>query len=98
MKHSGLKLILFARCEEASELASAALDRKLTTSERLALRMHTLVCKPCRHLVRQLRALREMMLAIPIHEREKLSGTVAHLSTERRSQLKQMLADARDAS
>lgn len=98
MKHSGLRLILFARCEEASEIASAALDRELTSSERWALRLHTLVCKPCRHLVRQLKALRAMMLSAPIHEREKLSGTIAHLSTERRRQLKQMLADARDAS
>ena len=97
MTLSDLRLVLALRCDEASELASAALDRKLTGSERWALRLHTFVCKPCRRLVRQPRAIREMMRSAPMSLDAGAAGAVAQLSAERRRQIKQMLADAEHA-
>ena len=51
-------LILTMRCDDASRLSSESLDRKLFVYERVALRLHTLGCWSCRHLVRQLRILK----------------------------------------
>jgi anti-sigma factor RsiW len=94
MTLSDVRLVLALRCDEASELASAALDRELTAKERWALRFHTFVCKPCRRLVRQLRAMRELMSSAPLSLDASAAGASAQLSAERRRQIKQMLADA----
>jgi hypothetical protein len=50
--------ILTIRCEEASALTSRELDEHLALADRLALRGHTLVCRSCRRLRRQLVFLR----------------------------------------
>jgi len=97
MKLANLKLVFSLRCHEASELASVALDRELTASERWGLRLHTFVCKPCRRLVRQLRAMREMMRSAPLSLHASSDGAIAQLSPERRQQIKQILADAGNA-
>jgi Putative zinc-finger len=97
MKLSGLKLILSTRCQEASELASAALDRELTASERWGLRLHTLLCAPCRRLIQQLQMMRETMRSVPSAQWRHMNGTIARLSQDRRQQIKQLLADARRA-
>jgi hypothetical protein len=34
-------------CREATKLMSLSLDRDLTRRERLALRFHTMMCRPC---------------------------------------------------
>jgi hypothetical protein len=46
-------------CRRASQLISQSLDRKLSLSERLSLRIHTLICDPCRRFGQQLRTLRD---------------------------------------
>ncbi len=97
MNLAGLKRIFSTRCQEASELASAALDRELTASERWGLRLHTLLCKPCQRLIRQLQMMRKMMHSIPSAQRKSMNGTIARLSPDRRQQIKQLLADARSA-
>lgn len=94
MKLANLKLIFSLRCHEASELASAALDRELTASERWGLRLHTFVCKPCRRLIRQLHAMRELMRSAPTTVHASSAGAVARLSAARRQQIKQMLAES----
>jgi hypothetical protein len=50
--------ILTLHCDEASALASQAMDEPLDLPERLALGGHRLVCAPCRRFARQLRLLR----------------------------------------
>ncbi len=53
--------ILTIRCEEASVLTSRELDEHLALADRLALRGHTLVCRSCRRLRRQLLFLRDAL-------------------------------------
>ena len=50
-------------CHKASALASDSLDRQLTLTERLSLRLHLFICKNCQnhdhnlHLIREIGAL-----------------------------------------
>lgn len=41
-------------CKRATELMSQRLDRELSTSEKLGLRMHLLMCRHCRKCEQQL--------------------------------------------
>ncbi len=52
--------ILTLHCDEAARLASGSLDRPLPGHDRLALRMHLLVCRSCRRHRRAILALREV--------------------------------------
>lgn len=54
----GLRWALTLHCEEATELASRALDEPLSPLETLALRGHVLACRSCRLFGRQLRWMR----------------------------------------
>ncbi|MFA6311772.1 MAG: zf-HC2 domain-containing protein [Sterolibacterium sp.] len=51
-------------CKQATELMSQGLDRQLTLSERLGLRLHLLMCVGCRNTQKHLRFLRQ---AIRMH-------------------------------
>lgn len=46
-------------CRRATQLLSAALDRKLGPGEHLALRLHLLMCRHCRNFSRQMHTLRQ---------------------------------------
>jgi hypothetical protein len=48
-------------CKQATELMSQAQDRLLSRRERLALRLHLLICKGCSNYSRQLAFIREAM-------------------------------------
>ncbi len=45
-------------CKQTAVLVSKACDRRLSWGERLAVRLHLLICRGCRQFVRQLRFLR----------------------------------------
>jgi hypothetical protein len=45
-------------CKDVSRLLSQREDRKLGFSERVALRLHLLICDVCRNISRQMRFLR----------------------------------------
>ena len=47
------KMVLTLVCDESSQLMSDSLDRPLTWVERLALRLHLLICRNCRRFRRQ---------------------------------------------
>lgn len=47
-------------CIKATQLLSEAQDRKLTTSERLRLKIHVLICVACRRFGQHASQLREM--------------------------------------
>ncbi len=49
-----VKLVLTLNCAQSARLVSDGYDRKLSRSERIALRAHLLVCTACRKLRRQL--------------------------------------------
>lgn len=41
-------------CKESTRLISDAKERQLSTKEKLALRLHILICKPCQRFSAQL--------------------------------------------
>lgn len=46
-------------CKENSELLSQALDRPVTLRERLAMRLHLMMCRGCRNFEKQLAFIRK---------------------------------------
>lgn len=48
-------------CKQASKLISQSLDRPLTWSEKIQLRLHLFMCNPCTQFKRQLNMLRTAM-------------------------------------
>jgi hypothetical protein len=81
-------------CRAASELASDSLDRDLTRGERIALRLHQLVCPPCRHLITQFQTIRRAVAALPIPWRRDWQNDSVELSAERRQAIKKLLTEA----
>ena len=47
-------------CKQATQLASAALDRKLSLSEQFQLRLHLTICNGCRNFTRQIDLIRQI--------------------------------------
>ena len=45
-------------CKQASQFISASLDRPLSLRERLALKLHLLICKYCKRFSQQVSAMR----------------------------------------
>jgi hypothetical protein len=52
--------VLSLRCEEASRLSSESLDHALSSSDRLAWKLHLLICVSCRRYRRDILALRKI--------------------------------------
>lgn len=50
---------MMLNCKENSELVSQALDRPLGLRERLAMRLHLMMCRGCRNFEKQLAFLRK---------------------------------------
>lgn len=48
-------------CKQASQLVSISLDRPLSWSERLQLKLHLLLCNACRRFNQQLQMLRAVL-------------------------------------
>ena len=84
-------------CRAASQLASDSLDRELTRGERIALRLHQLICPPCRHLVAQFQAIRRAVASLPSPWHREGSQDSVELSAERRAEIKKVLQEARSA-
>ncbi len=87
----GILKILSLRCEEADRLMSDSLDRRLTWSERVALKGHVAVCGGCRRARRQMLILQQTM-------RKSLERASAAsdemLSREARDRIRQALKDS----
>lgn len=45
-------------CKEATQLLSESLDRELSLSDRMNLKMHVMMCSGCRNFGRQMQVLR----------------------------------------
>jgi hypothetical protein len=50
-------------CRDATELASRAMDERLTLSNRLALRFHLAICRNCTRFNHQLQEMRRLFRA-----------------------------------
>jgi hypothetical protein len=90
-----VKMLIGLSCDEASRLASEALDRELSRNERWALHWHTLVCRNCRRLLQQLRSMRALLSNMSQSSQQQLRGQLPQLSADRKQQIKQLLRDAR---
>lgn len=56
-------------CKETTELASRALDTRLSFGERLALRMHLAICANCARFAQQIQDMRKVLRMDATNER-----------------------------
>ena len=66
-----IRMVLSLTCEESSRLLSNELDRTLLGPERIALRLHLVLCRHCRRFERNLRIFRRLLGHM---NRKNLSG------------------------
>ncbi|MGH8127240.1 MAG: zf-HC2 domain-containing protein [Gammaproteobacteria bacterium] len=78
-------------CRAASELISADYDRPLGARERFSLRMHLLICIPCKVAARQI-ALIQQFITSTRGSALSFSST-ARLSTEARERITNKIAE-----
>lgn len=52
-------------CKQNTELLSQALDRTVTFKEKVAVRMHLLMCRGCRNFEKQLAFIRKAARELP---------------------------------
>lgn len=52
-------------CRQNTELLSQSLDRAVTFRERMAMRMHLMMCKGCRNFEKQLAFIRKAARELP---------------------------------
>jgi len=62
---------LMASCREVTRLVSEGLDRDLAFGERVALRVHFMMCKGCRNFEDQMERLRAAVQALSRGEDER---------------------------
>ncbi len=55
-------------CKEATELMSQRLDRELSMSQKIGLRLHLMLCAGCRNYGRQMDFLRQVSRKFPQRE------------------------------
>ena len=55
------KMVLTLVCDDSAHLLSDSLDQPLTRAERLALRLHLLICRNCRRFRRQIEFIHRAM-------------------------------------
>ncbi|MGR9046435.1 MAG: anti-sigma factor family protein [Gammaproteobacteria bacterium] len=84
-------------CKEASQLASKALDARLTGLEKLSLGLHLAICSLCRRYVRDLKKLRAMIRKAGNSGSGLLPESVK-LSEQSRERIKQVLNKALNQS
>ncbi len=89
--YKAIRQILTLRCEEADRLMSDSLDRRLTWSERVALKGHVAVCRGCRRARQQLLILRQT-----IRKSLEIASAAGDemLSPEARDRIRQALKDS----
>lgn len=60
-----MRMAIRLSCKEASRLISQGMDRRLSFTERFALRLHVRVCDACSNFTRQLAFVRRALGAFP---------------------------------
>lgn len=78
------------RCKAVSQLVSESLDRDLPFRQRLAIRLHFMMCKYCFRYKKQLYALKDIIRhQAPTDEEREVGGL--SLSSEARDRIKNSL-------
>jgi hypothetical protein len=72
--------------EMAQQQASDYLDKQLTVRQRIGFRLHLLLCRNCRHFMRQFRQVRRVLLA---HEPEPVDEAIVEPTAEQLLRLHQ---------
>lgn len=62
--------MLKLNCEQATRMMSESQERRLGTTERTVLRMHTWICSGCRNFGGQLGFIRQAMKGFAVHADE----------------------------
>jgi len=75
-------------CKEVSLLISRSYDARLTWRQRLAVRLHLLVCEACRRFTEQMRFLRRAGRAFADRQRDSASNG---LSADARDRIRRTL-------
>lgn len=77
-------------CRQVSRLVSDAMDRQLPLTDRVRVRMHLLMCPPCKRFERQVSFLRHAAREFHRQVSEGAAGSV-RLSEEARGRISQAL-------
>lgn len=80
-------------CREVSRLVSDAMDRQLPLTSRVRVRMHLLLCPPCKHYEGQVQLLRQTARQLYQHVTGGVEGSIT-LSEEARGRILRTLQDA----
>jgi hypothetical protein len=77
-------------CREYAALASNCMDRKLSTLERISMKLHQWLCPPCHEVIDQFDTIRQACRSMLDENREQ-SENSDKLSEEARQRLKETL-------
>jgi len=80
-------------CKAVSRLASDALDRSLPLAQRMAMRLHLMMCRACDRYSRQIRSLRELLRRYP-EQLEPDPAEERRLSLAAKQRMRQAIANA----
>ena len=61
MKNSLMKIMPMISCKKASQLMSEGMNRRLSMSETIGLRMHLFMCGTCKQVLKQFQTLRILL-------------------------------------
>ena len=78
-------------CKEVTGLVSDSLDRALPVRQRMAVRMHLLLCKACARYERQLLFIREVVRRLPEDGEHPPSPSAPALPTAARERIRRSL-------
>ena len=73
-------------CKHATQLASRKMDKRLSLRQRLALRLHLLMCDACTQFVRQLQLMRKALAQLGRHIEHDSSVSLSPQARERIAQ------------
>lgn len=82
-------------CKEYASLVSQRLDRPLSFRDKVMMRLHQLVCPPCKHIQAQMASIREACRWVPPNEMDTEQG-VCVLPEEARLRIKAALKNCID--
>jgi Putative zinc-finger len=75
-------------CKQTSQLVSQSLDRRLSLRERIAVRIHLLICKYCKRFSQQLLAMR---LGLQRMTKSVEDDTQLHMPSESKARIAKAL-------